>query len=117
MNKAINNITPKQVLQITNILRSLGLNTSHKGTKIINKVIQYVIKYDIEFITLDTIYKHISKECGLSITSLRTDVNNALTNRNKPLSKSNFEKVFGYEYFEKNFEPKVFIEEVVILLV
>ena len=39
MNKAINNITPKKVLQITNILRSLGLNTSHKGTKIINKVI------------------------------------------------------------------------------
>lgn len=117
MNKAINNITPKQVLQITNILRSLGLNTSHKGTKIINKVIQYVIKYDIEFITLDTIYKHISKECGLSITALRTDVNNALTNRNIHLSKTNFEKIFGYDYYEKNFEPKVFIEEVVILLV
>ena len=117
MNKAINNITPKQVLQITNILRSLGLNTSHKGTKIINKVIQYVIKYDIEFITLDTIYKHISKECGLSITALRTDVNNALTNRNLQFSKTNFEKVFGYEYFDKIFEPKVFIEEVSSLLV
>lgn len=24
----------------------------------------------------------------------------------------NFEKVFGYEYYERNFEPKVFIEEV-----
>ena len=23
-----------------------------------------------------------------------------------------FEKVFGYEYYEKNFEPKLFIEEV-----
>lgn len=116
MNKVINNITPQKVLQITNILRSLGLNTSHKGTKIINKVIQYVIKYDIEFITLDTIYKNISKECGLSITTLRTDVNNALTSRNKLLSKSNFEKIFGYEYFDKNFEPKVFVEEVSNLL-
>lgn len=116
MNKAINNMTPKKVLQITNILRSLGLNTSHKGTKIINKVIQYVIKYDIEFITLDTIYKQISKECDLSITSLRTDVNNALTNRNMQLSKTNFEKIFGYEYYEKNFEPKIFIEEVSALL-
>lgn len=116
MNKSINNITPKIVLQITNILRSLGLNTSHKGTKIINKVIQYVIKYDIEFITLDTIYKQISKECGLSITALRTDVNNALTNRNIQLSKTNFEKIFDYEYFDKNFAPKVFIEEISNLL-
>ena len=117
MNKTINNITPKQVLQITNILRSLGLNTSHKGTKIINKVIQYVIKYDIEFITLDTIYKHISKECGLSIATLRTDVNNALTNRNIQLSKTNFEKIFGYDYYEKNFEPKNFIDEVSNLII
>ena len=116
MNKVINKITPKKVLQITNILRSLGLNTSHKGTKIINKVIQYVIKYDLEFITLDTIYKHISLESGLNINSLRTDVNNALNNRNIQLSKTNFEKIFNYEYYDKNFEPKVFIEEVSSLL-
>lgn len=24
----------------------------------------------------------------------------------------NFERIFGYEYYEKNFEPKIFIEEV-----
>ena len=113
MNKVINKITPKKVLQITNTLRSLGLNASHKGTKIINKVIQYVIKYDIEFITLDTIYKEISKEYGLSLNAVRTDVNNALTNRNVSSSKLNFFNIFGYEYYDKYFEPKIFIEEIV----
>ncbi len=112
MNNIINQITPTKVLQITNILRSLGLNTSYKGTKLINKIIQYIIKYDIEFITLDNIYKEISKEYGFNTYTIRNNVNNALTNRNISLSKNNFEKVFGYEYFDKNFEPKVFIEEV-----
>ena len=112
MYKEKNSISPAQVLRITNILRSLGLNTSYHGTKIINKIIQYVIKYDIEFIILEKIYKIISKEYGFNISTMRNNINNALINRNKTLSKTNFQKIFGYEYYEKNFEPKVFIEEV-----
>lgn len=112
MNNVNNIIKPTHVLQITNILRSLGLNTSYRGTKLINKIIQYVIKYDIEFITLNKIYSKLCKEYGYSINSIRNNVNYALSNRNITLSKSNFTKVFGYEYYEKNFEPKVFIEEV-----
>lgn len=116
MNKVINKITPDKVLQINNILRSLGLKTSNNGTKIINKTIQFVIKYDIEFITLDDIYKVISKEYGLNINTIRNNVSNALNNRNIQLSKVNFEKIFGYEYYDKNFEPKIFVEEVSILI-
>ena len=112
MNNVKNKLKPAQVLQITNILRSLGLNTSYRGTKLINKIIQYVIKYDIEFITLNKIYSKLHKEYGYSINAIRNNVNYALSNRNITLSKSNFTKVFGYEYYEKNFEPKVFIEEV-----
>lgn len=112
MNNVKNNLKPAQVLQITNILRLLGLNTSYRGTKLINKIIQYVIKYDIEFITLNKIYSVLYKEYGYSINTIRNNVNYALNNRNITLSKTNFAKVFGYEYYEKNFEPKVFIEEV-----
>ena len=112
MNNVNNIIKPTQVLQITNILRSLGLNTSYRGTKLINKIIQYVIKYDIEFITLNKIYSKLCKEYGYSINAIRNNINYALSNRNIALSKANFVKVFGYEYYEKNFEPKVFIEEV-----
>ena len=112
MNNVKNNLKPAQVLQITNILRSLGLNTSYRGTKLINKIIQYVIKYNIEFITLNKIYSKLFKEYGYSINAIRNNVNYALTNRNVTLSKKNFTKIFGYEYYDKNFEPKVFIEEV-----
>ena len=112
MNDVNNIIKPTQVLQITNILRSLGLNTSYRGTKLINKIIQYVIKYDIEFITLNKIYSKLCKEYGYSINAIRNNVNYALSNRNITLSKANFVKVFGYDYYEKNFEPKVFIEEI-----
>ena len=40
----MNNIrlSSNQVLQITNMLRLLGLKNSHIGTKLINKSIQYV---------------------------------------------------------------------------
>ena len=112
MNTSEYRISPNEVLHITNILRSLGLNTSFVGTKLINKSIQYIIKNDLEFITLETIYSYLHCEYGFNIHSIRNNINYALTNRNKNLSIKNFEKVFGYEYYEKNFEPKLFIEEV-----
>ena len=112
MNTSEYRISPSEVLKITNILRSLGLNTSYIGTKLINKSIQYTIKNDIEFITLEKIYSYLHYEYGFNIHSIRNNINYALSNRNKNLSIKNFEKVFGYEYYEKNFEPKLFIEEV-----
>ena len=112
MNTSEYRLSPSNVLQITNILRSLGLNTSYIGTKLINKSIQYIIQNDVEFITLEKIYSYLHYEYGFNIHSIRNNINYALTNRNKNLSIKNFEKVFGYEYYEKNFEPKLFIEEV-----
>ena len=112
MNTSEYRISPSEVLKITNILRSLGLNTSSMGTKLINKSIQYIIKNDLEFITLEKIYSYLHCEYGFNIHSIRNNINYALSNRNKKLSIKNFEKVFGYEYYEKNFEPKLFIEEI-----
>ncbi len=112
MNTSQYRISPNEVLHITNILRSLGLNTSFIGTKLINKSIQYIIKNDLEFITLEKIYSYLHCKYGFNIHSIRNNINYALSNRNKKLSIKNFEKVFGYEYYEKNFEPKLFIEEV-----
>ena len=60
----------------------------------------------------EKIYSYLHCEYGFNIHSIRNNINYALTNRNKNLSIKNFEKVFGYEYYEKNFEPKLFIEEV-----
>lgn len=116
MKHIINSIAPNQVLQITNVLRMLGLNTSHIGTKLINKAIQYIIINNIEFITLKDIYSVLSQTYNFNVRTIKNNINNALSNRNKALSKTNFEKIFGYEYYEKNFEPKVFIDEVSNLL-
>ena len=112
MNTSEYRISPSEVLKITNILRSLGLNTSSMGTKLINKSIQYIIKNDIEFITLEKIYSYLHSEYGFNVHSIRNNINYTLSNRNKNLSMKNFENVFGYEYYENNFEPKLFIEEV-----
>ena len=112
MKSIVNKITPAKVMQITNILRMLGLNTSHIGTKLINKSIQYILINNIEFITLNDIYSVLAQTYNFNIRTIKNNINNTLSNRNKALSKTNFEKIFGYEYYEKNFEPKVFIEEV-----
>lgn len=114
MYKEKNSISPVQVLKITNILRSLGLNTSYRGTKIINKIIQYVIKYDIEFITLEKIYKIISKEYGFNISTMRNNINNALNNRNKTLSKTNFQKYLDMNIMKKILSLKYLLKKLVI---
>lgn len=112
MNKVENKITSTQVLEITNTLRKLGLNPTHFGTKLINKSIQYIIKNNVEFITLDDIYKELCREYDLKIKTVRNNVNNAIVRRNIKKSKDNFENVFGYEYDPYVFVPKYFIEEV-----
>lgn len=112
MNRVENKITQSQVLEITNILRKLGLNPTHFGTKLINKSIQYIIINNIEFITLDDIYKEFCRKYGLKIKTVRNNVNNAITSRDIKKSKDNFETVFGYEYDPYVFVPKYFIEEV-----
>ena len=110
MNRVENKITPSQVLEITNTLRKLGLNPTHFGTKLINKSIQYIIINNIEFITLDDIYKEFCRKYGLKIKTVRNNVNNAITSRDIKKSKDNFETVFGYEYDSYVFVPKYFID-------
>ena len=116
MNKTNYNLTPTQVLRINHLLRSLGLNTSYFGTKLLNKTIQYIIKNNVEFITLDNIYKVFVNEYGFSIKTIRNNINNAITKRNTKICEKNFERIFGYEYDEYIFVPKYLIEEIITIL-
>lgn len=81
------------------------------GTKLINKSIQYIINNNVEFVTLDDIYKVFCKKYRLKIKTVRNNANNAITKRNIKKSKDNFEIVFGYEYAKYVFVPKYFIEK------
>ena len=92
-------LSAKQILQITNTLRTIGLKSSHIGTKLINKSIQYILINNFDFFTLNE-------------RTIKSNINNAITNRNIKKSKDNFQKVFGYEYDSYTFEPKSFLEEV-----
>ena len=57
-------INPKQVITIFNILRSIGLNTSHRGTKYLNKAIQIMIMSNNDVIIVEDIYKSVANIYG-----------------------------------------------------
>lgn len=105
-------LSPTQILQITNTLRLLGLKSSHIGTKLINKSIQYILLNNIEFFTLEEIYSYLHSIYNFNERTIKSNINNAITNRDVKKSKDNFQKVFHYEYDEYIFEPKYFLEEV-----
>lgn len=112
MKKANQKLSPTQILQITNTLRLLGLKTSHKGTKLINKAIQYIILQNADFFTLEEIYNYLHSIYNFNEKTIKSNINNAITNRDIKKSKNNFQKVFNYEYDMYTFEPKAFLEEV-----
>ena len=45
---------------------------------------------------------------------MRNNINNALNNGNKQLSKTNFLKIFGYEYYKKILNIKFLLKRLVI---
>ena len=47
---------------------------------------------------------------------MRNNINNALNNGNKQLSKTNFLKIFGYEYYKKILNIKFLLKRLVIYL-
>lgn len=109
----MNKVNPKQVIQIYNILRALGLNTTLKGTKLINTAIQIVIKSDNEYIVLKDVYKNISKNYYKSTPKqIENFIAYALNSRIEEKSRKNFEKIFNFEYDEYYFTNKTIIEEI-----
>lgn len=117
MSDTNNSISSNQILKIYNILRSLGLNTSHKGTKLLNKAIQYVLTGNDEFITIEKIYKSIGKYYNLNTLQIKIEIKYALDYRNENKTIKNFESIFGFEYDEFIFTNKLFIEEIARIIV
>ena len=72
----MNNIrlSSNQVLQITNMLRLLGLKNSHIGTKLINKSIQYIVVNDIDFFTLEEIYIYLREIYNFNLKTIKNNI-------------------------------------------
>lgn len=111
--KTSNLIKYKTTILIYNILRDLGLITTLKGTKFLNKAIQIVLNSDNEFIVLEDVYKKISLNyTNFNSVQVRNAIKYAIDNRDEKKSIANFEKIFGYKYHSYYFTNKVIIEEI-----
>ena len=112
-NKTNNLISSKATILIYNILRDLGLISTLKGTKLLNKAIQIVIKSNDEFIIFEDIYKEIALNyMGFNSVQIRNVIKYAIDTRNEQKSIANFEKIFGYKYDKYYFTNKTIIEEI-----
>lgn len=106
-------INPKVVITIFNILRSIGLNTSHRGTKYINKAIQIITLSDNDIVIIEDIYKSIANIYGNTTSKqVKNDISYAIKSRNEEKAENNFEGIFGFEYDEYYFTNKTIIEEI-----
>lgn len=109
----VNKANQKLILQIRNILRSLGLNPSIKGTVLINKAIRIMLEdidYENYFI-VNNIYTKVAEYYDIDFIQVKTYIQYALDHRNIAKSKENFEKIFGFEYDAYYFTNKRFLEE------
>lgn len=106
-------INPRQVINIFNILRAIGLNTSHRGTKYINKAVQILTVADNDIIVIEDVYKSIANLYG-TITSkqVKNDISYALNSRQEEKTIKNFKRIFNFEYDKYYFTNKNIIEEI-----
>lgn len=75
-------IKPKQIITIFNILRDIGLNTSHRGTKYINKAVQILVTTDNDIIKAKDIYNSISNYySNITPKQVKNDISYALNSR------------------------------------
>ncbi len=106
-------ISPKQVITIYNILRAIGLNTSLRGTKYLNKAIQIMIITKNDLTIIEDIYKSIlCSYNNITPKQVKNDITYALNSRTEEKAIKNFQKIFGFEYDGYLFTNKNIIEEV-----
>ena len=66
----------------------------------------------LEFEKLNDIYKELSKYFPNSNPEyMRMHIAYAINNRDNKKTKENFKRIFGFDYSDDYFEPKIFIDE------
>ncbi len=110
-------ISAKDIITIFNILRSIGLNTTLKGTKYINKAIQLLVASNSDIIVLENIYSNIAKYYSITPKQVKNAITYALNNRLYEKSIQHFQSIFGFEYDDYYFTNKIIIEEVARIII
>ena len=101
-------ISAKDIITIFNILRSIGLNTTLKGTKYINKAIQLLVASNSD---------NIAKYYSITPKQVKNAITYALNNRLYEKSIQHFQSIFGFEYDDYYFTNKIIIEEVARIII
>ena len=110
-------LNSKQIITIFNILRAIGLNTSHRGTKYINKAVQIISVSDNDIVVIKDVYKSIAKLYGnITPKQVKNDISYALNSRQEEKTIKNFERIFNFEYDKYYFTNKNIIEEIVHII-
>ena len=110
-------ISSRQVILIFNILRDIGLNTTYKGTKYINKAVQLLYSMNNDIVVLEDIYNSIANYYGTTPKQVKNAISYSLNSRINEKTMKNFEKIFGFEYDVYYFTNKNIIEEIARLIV
>ena len=110
-------LSAKQILQITNTLRTIGLKSSHIGTKLINKSIQYILINNFDFFTLEEIYNHLHNIYNFNERTIKSNINNAITNRNIKKSKDNFHSHWKYVPIPREYKPFLYAGNYLLILI
>lgn len=106
-------ISPKQIITIFNILRAIGLNTSHRGTKYINKAVQIVTVANNDIVVIKYVYKIIANLYdNITPKQVKNDISYALNSRQEEKTIENFERIFNFKYDRYYFTNKNIIEEI-----
>lgn len=106
-------ISPKQIITIFNILRDIGLNTSHRGTKYLNKAVQILVIANNDIAVIKDVYNSIANFYGnITPKQVKNDISYAINSRTVEKTVNNFEKIFGFEYDQYYFTNKIIIEEI-----
>lgn len=106
-------ISPKQTITIFNILRDIGVNTSHRGTKYLNKAVQILVIANDDIVAIKDVYNSIANFYGnITPKQVKNDISYALNSRTEEKTIKNFEKIFGFEYDQYYFTNKTIIEEI-----
>ena len=106
-------LNSKQIITIFNILRAIGLNTSHRGTKYINKAVQIISVSDNDIVVIKDVYKSIAKLYGnITPKQVKNDISYALNSRQEEKTIKNFESIFNFEYDKYYFTNKNILEEI-----
>lgn len=107
-------INPKQIITIFNILRDIGLNTSNRGTKYLNKAIQILVIANNDIVVIKEIYNNAANFYGnITPKQVKNDISYALNSRTEEKTINNFKKIFVFEYDQYYFTNKTIIEEIV----